>query len=595
MRKAETVLAVVAERGKRGLPLQDLYRQLYNRNLYLAAYGRISRNDGAMTPGSTTETADGMSLDKIDALIEALRYERHRWTPVRRVNIPKANGKTRPLGIPTWSDKLLQEVIRMLLEAYFEPQFSDRSHGFRPNRGCHTALSEVQRRWTGTTWFIEGDIKGCFDNLDHEVLMAALREHIHDNRFLRLISNLLQAGYLENWKYGKTLSGTPQGGIVSPLLANVYLNRLDRFVEQNLIPTHTKGTKRRPNPAYQLNRDRARKARARGDLELAKEKRKQFQQLPTGDPRDPTYRRLHYIRYADDFLLGFSGPKAEAEEIKRQIGAFLRDSLNVELSKEKTLVTHARTSAAHFLGYEVVTLQNDAKHTKGKRSINGNIGLRVPQAVINAACTRYVKHGKPIHRPELTLDDDYSITATFQSRYRGIVQYYVLAYNVCHLAKLRWVMETSLLKTLANKHKATVQSIANRYKTNIQRPEGTYRVLQVVRERGTDQKPLIANFGGIPLRRQKAAILKDESPTTARIGRSELLQRLLAQSCELCGSTDNIEVHHIRKLADLNKRGRPEKPLWVRVMAARQRKTLVVCRQCHTDITHGRPLVSQHQ
>ena len=592
MRNAETVLAVVEERGKRGLPLQDLYRQLYNRNLYLAAYSRIARNDGAMTPGTTTETADGMNLAKIDGIIEALRFERYRWTPVRRVNIPKANGKTRPLGIPTWSDKLLQEVIRMLLEAYFEPRFSDRSHGFRPNRGCHTALSEVQLRWTGTTWFIEGDIKGCFDNLDHEVLMAALREHIHDNRFLRLISNLLRAGYLENWKYGRTLSGTPQGGVVSPILANVYLDGLDRFVEQNLIPAYTLGTKRRSNPAYATLRGAAYRAKSKGDLETAEEKRKQFQRLPSSDPNDPTYRRLHYIRYADDFLLGFAGPKAEAEEIKRQLGKFLSDSLKLELSEEKTLVTHARTAAANFLGYEVVTLQDDAKHAHGKRSINARIGLKVPQTVIKAACAKYMKHGKPIHRPELIHDDDYSITATFQSRYRGIVQYYALAYNVSRLAKLRWVMETSLLKTLANKHKATVQAIADRYKTSIQRPEGTYRVLQIVRERGEGRKPLVANFGGIPLRRQKTAILKDVIPTV-RIGSSELLQRLLADTCELCGSTDNIEVHHIRKLADLNKKGRPEKPLWARVMAARQRKTLVVCSRCHDNITYGRPIVSQ--
>ena len=589
MRNAETVLAVVEERGRRGLPLQDLYRQLYNRNLYLAAYSRIARNDGAMTPGTTTETADGMSLAKIDRIIEALRFERYRWTPVRRVNIPKANGQQRPLGIPTWSDKLLQEVIRMLLEAYFEPRFSDHSHGFRPNRGCHTALTEIQLRWSGTAWFIEGDIKGCFDNLDHEVLLSALREHIPDNRFLRLLSNLLRAGYLEDWKYGKTLSGTPQGGVVSPLLANVYMDRLDRFVEQKLIPAYTRGEKRRTNPAYRRRMQRARRARARGAHELAQEMHRQLQSLPSVDPDDPNFRRLRYVRYADDFLLGFAGPKAEAEEIKRRIGTFLRDSLKLELSEDKTLVTHARTSAARFLGYEIVTLHDDAKRANGNRNINGRIGLKVPKAVINAACAKYTKRGKPIHRPELIFEDAFSIVAKYQSGYRGIVQYYVLAYNVSRLSKLRWVMETSLLKTLAGKHKTTVQAIANRYKTTIQRPEGPYRVLQVVRERDDGRPPLKAYFGGIPLRRQKTAALVDEKPRV-RIGSSELLKRLLADTCELCDSKDNIEVHHIRKLADLKQRGRPDKPLWVRVMAARQRKTLVVCNRCHDDITHGRPL-----
>jgi retron-type reverse transcriptase len=164
MRNAETVLAVIRERGRQGLPLEDLYRQLFNPQLYLHAYGRIYKNDGAMTCGATQETVDGMSLTKIDRIIADLRQERYRWTPARRVYIPKSNGKQRPLGLPSWSDKLLQEVIRSLLDAYYEPQFSDSSHGFRPQRGCHTALNAIKYHWEGTKWFIEGDISQCFDH-----------------------------------------------------------------------------------------------------------------------------------------------------------------------------------------------------------------------------------------------------------------------------------------------------------------------------------------------------------------------------------------------------------------------------------------------
>src|SRR5438309_2665354 len=230
MRNAEAILAVIRERGKKSLHLEDVYRQLYNPDLYLRAYGRIYRNAGAMTKGTTDETVDGMSMGKIRSIIGLLRDERYRWSPVRRTFIPKGNGKLRPLGIPTWSDKLLQEVVRSILEVYYEPQFSDQSHGFRAGRGCHTALQGIARCWTGTRWFIEGDIKGCFDNIDHTVLMSILREKIHDNRFLILIENLLKAGYMEQWNYNPTLSGTPQGGIISPLLANIYLNTFDRFV-----------------------------------------------------------------------------------------------------------------------------------------------------------------------------------------------------------------------------------------------------------------------------------------------------------------------------------------------------------------------------
>jgi len=229
MRSAETVLGIIRERGRRGLPLEDVYRQLFNPLLFLRAYGRIARNAGALTPGSTAETVDGMSLEKIRAIIALLRQERYRWRPVRRTFIAKKGTlKKRPLGLPTWSDKLLQEVVRSILEAYYEPQFSSRSHGFRPNRGCHTALTEVRQHGTGTRWFIEGDIAQCFDRLDHQVLLAILRERIHDNRFLRLIVQLLKAGYLEDWRFNRTLSGTPQGGVVRPILANVYLERLEQ-------------------------------------------------------------------------------------------------------------------------------------------------------------------------------------------------------------------------------------------------------------------------------------------------------------------------------------------------------------------------------
>jgi len=185
MQTAQTYLELVRERGKKGLPLERVYRQLFNRDLFLMAYGKIYRNTGAMTHGVTNETPDGMSLEKIDALTEALRYERYQWLPARRVSIPKKNGKKRPLGMPVWSDKLLQEVMRSILEAYYEPQFSDHSHGFRPNRGCHTALETLKHTWNGTRWFIEGDIAQCFDRLDHQILLSILGEKLHDNRFLR--------------------------------------------------------------------------------------------------------------------------------------------------------------------------------------------------------------------------------------------------------------------------------------------------------------------------------------------------------------------------------------------------------------------------
>jgi len=588
MRNADAVLGVIRDRGTRGLPLEDIYRQLFNRELYLRAYGRLYSNQGAMTSGTTAETVDGMSLAKIDTLIEAIRHERYRWTPVRRVYIPKTNGKKRPLGIPTWSDKLLQEVIRMILEAYYEPQFSDRSHGFRPGRGCHTALSDVVRQWTGVRWFIEGDIKGCFDNIDHTVLLSMLGEKLHDNRFLRLIENLLHAGYMEGWRYGETLSGTPQGGVVSPILSNIYLDRLDQFVENVLIPAHTRGDARRNNPKWSALQSRIRYHNGQGHFDLARSLRKERMRTPSGDPLDPEYRRLRYIRYADDFLLGFTGQRAEAEEIKRQLDEFLATTLKLELSQDKTLITHATSEAARFLGYEIVNQQADDKLDRnGRRKVNGRIGLRVPTDVVERHCRLYMRDGKPAARNEMLNDDDYTIVSRYQAEFRGVVQYYLLAINVFHLGKLRWVMQQSLSKTLAGKHKEPRRRLMRKYLSTVETEFGPRACLRVVVERGDGKRPLVAQFGGIPLKRRRDAILVDHKPLMVKTERNELLQRVLADVCEMCGSTNQVEVHHIRKLKDLTINGRKEKPTWVQTMAARKRKTLVVCRACHVQIHNG--------
>ena len=589
MQDATTVLGIIRNRGERGLPLKKLYRQLYNPQFYFQAYARLYSNDGAMTPDTTGETADGMSREKIKTMIDLIRQERWRWTPVKRVYIPKRSGKLRPLGLPSWSSKVMQEVVRQLLSAYFEPRFSDQSHGFRPGRGCHTALSEIAHTWKGCHWFIEGDISDCFGSLSHEVLMDILRENIHDNRFLRLIQHMLQAGYLEEWRWHETLSGAPQGGVCSPILSNIYLNKFDQFVATVLMPKYNREKRRKPNPAYQHIGNAIARAKRRGTRQALRQLRKQRRQLPSQDPQDPRYRRLHYVRYADDWLLGFSGPKTEAEEIKRDIRDFLRDTLKLELSEEKTLITHARTGAAKFLGYQIVSQHADDKlDRRGQRQVNEAIGLRVPREVIEQKCALYMRRGKPAQRAELLRDSDYSIVSKYQSEYRGVVQYYLLAHNVRWFSKLNWVCETSLLKTLAGKHKSRVSAMARKYKATTQTTNGLKKCLKVVVQRGKDKKPLVAQFGGLPLQRKQEAILVDRQPQFSLTNRSELLKRVLADQCELCGSRKRVEVHHIRKLADLEKPGRKEKPVWMKQMAARRRKTLVVCRQCHEAIHAGR-------
>lgn len=589
MRQAETVLGIIHQRGQNRSPLDDVYRQLYNPALYLRSYGRLYRNRGALTPGATAETVDKMSLEKINAIIEVIRDERYRWTPVRRVQIPKKNGKTRPLGIPSWSDKLLQDVIRSILEAYYEPQFAESSHGFRLQRGCHTALETIKHVWHGTKWFIEGDIQGCFDNIDTDILLDILRKDIHDNRFLRLIHNLLKTGYLENWRHKPTLSGTPQGSIVSPILANIYLNRLDQFVEQTLLPTYTQGKRRAANPTYTRLSNRAYYCRRTGKVAEAKQLEKLRRSLPANDPHDPNYRRLYYVRYADDFLLGFAGTKREAEEIKEQLRAFLREQLRLELSAEKTLITHANRQKARFLGYDISVTRCDTKITTNRRSVNGGIALRMPVSFVQERSQFYLKRGKPIHRKERTHESDYSIVCRYQSEYRGYVQYYQLADNIAWLNQLQWVMRTSLLKTLAHKHKSSVAKQVRKYRTTVVTAQGPRACLEV-RVPRVDKPELVARFGGIPLIVKRDAPIEDKPLARQSLGRTELLQRLLAETCEICGSKENIEVHHVRKLADLKPKQGGQKPDWQYLMASRRRKTLVLCRKCHDDLHAGRPL-----
>jgi len=584
MRTAETTLTVIRSRGERGLHLERVYRSLFNPELYLQAYANLYSNQGAMTKGVTRETVDGMSLAKINAIIDEIKNERFRWTPVRRTYIPKANGKMRPLGIPTWRDKLVQEVIRLILESYYEPQFNDASHGFRPERGCHTALTMIHRTWKGTKWFIEGDIQGCFDNIDHTVLLNILRRSFHDRRFITLVEGLLKAGYLEDWKYSRTFSGTPQGGVVSPILSNIYLHELDRFVTKELVPEFTKGDKRKSNPLYERLRSRAKKAKAKGDMEKYRHWCIQARLQPSQDAYDPSYRRLRYVRYADDFMLGLVGTKAEAEEIKQRVKTWLTETLKLELSGEKTLITHATEDRAKFLGYEVGTMRSDSRP-----EVNGVIELRIPEAKLKEIEGRYMRDSKAQHRAQLTEDSDFDIVAKYGAEYRGVVQYYKLARNIRRLGKVKGTIRLSLLKTLANKHKTTVKKVRDQYKTIHHTAYGNVKGLIVIVERA-DKEPLVARFGEVALRRQTDVVIQDEKPLwTNAVKRTELIQRLLANECELCGSTEDVDVHHIRALKDLKQNGSKEVPAHVFVMAARRRKTLVVCHYCHTAIHNGQP------
>ncbi|MCL4301273.1 MAG: hypothetical protein KJ077_36540 [Anaerolineae bacterium] len=584
MQNAQMYLEIVRSRGERRLELSRVYRNLQSRELFLRAYAKLYANDGVLTPGvDPNDTIDDMSLKRTDDIIEALKAGTYQWKPVRRTFIPKKNGKLRPLGVPSWSDKLLQEVIRMVLTAYYEPQFLDVSHGFRPGRGCHTALQSIRFNWKGTKWFIEGDIKGCFDNIDHNKLLEVIGRSIKDERLLKLLKEMLEAGYLEDWKYHKTYSGTPQGGIISPLLANIFLNELDTFIEKELIPRYTRGEKRKPNPEYIRLTKKLRQAKEERDIDLYRATRKERRTLSYGNPDDPDYRRLKYVRYADDFLIGFVGPKSEAVEVKQHIKEFL-ETIGLTMSEEKTLITHATTQRARFLGYDIYMAKGDSRMTNKRRSINGVPMFSVPSEVAKEWETRYTRNGKPYHRKGLTPRSDYDIVMTYNMEFQGVVNFYLMAHDVADkLYPVKWIFMQSLVKTLAVKHKRKTTWVYRKYS---RKENGLKAIVVEVSTEG--REPLKAKFGAKPIRFKKWTVI-DDKKAQLLTGRNEIIRRLLANQCELCASTENIRVHHIRKLKDLKRRyeGRPEPPKWVVRMIEMCRKTLVVCKKCHQEIHAG--------
>lgn len=487
MRNSENVLNSLAGHSQDlSYKFERLYRLLFNENLFAEAYQRLSRNPGNCTKGTDGQTIDGTSIKRIRDLIEQLKDESYRPCPARRIYIPKKNGKLRPLGIPSFKDKLVQEVVRMILEAIYEGHFEDCSHGFRPHRGCHTAMASLQKGGSGTRWFIEGDIKGFFDNINHDVLISILSERIHDERFLRLIRKFLKAGYLEQWEYKNSYIGTPQGGIISPILANVYLDKLDKFMLR-YIETFNKGKARQRNPEYKrvANRKDKRVKKLKNEQDEQKKDvlrseiaslHREMQRLPATLDMDENFKRMKYVRYADDFLICVIGSKADCQNAKEDIKNFLQEQLKLQLSDEKTLITNAHDTAK-FLGFEV-TVRSTNKTKKDYRgipirSLDHKVVLLLPFEAMRKKLLDYdamrivIKDGKEVwestSRPYLRSNDDLEILNRYNSEIRGIYNYYCIANNVNILNSFYGIMKESMYKTFSSKYESTVRKIANKY------------------------------------------------------------------------------------------------------------------------------------
>lgn len=593
MRSPERVLNSLNEHSKdSSYKFERLYRLLFNEELFYVAYQKIASNEGSTTKGSDGRSIDGMSLARIETLIASLKDESYQPHPSRRVHIPKKNGKMRPLGIPAFEDKLVQEVVRMILEAIYEGHFETTSHGFRPKRSCHTALLHIQKTFNGAKWFIEGDIKGFFDNIDHDVLVQILRERISDDRFIRLIRKFLKAGYVEDWTFHNTYSGTPQGGIVSPILANIYLDKLDKYVKE-YIRHFDKGTKRRSGKeSNDLTNERKRTVRKLRKVKDGAEKAALVARLkaieqeraafPSGDEMDGSYRRLKYIRYADDFILGVIGSKEDAQRIKEDIKSFLSASLALELSEEKTLITHTGKSAK-FLGYEITVTRNNhqRRDVQGRlrRTYGKRVRLNVSMATLRDKLLEYgameikLRNGKEIWKPKcrsgLIFNDDLEILDRYNRETVGFCNYYLIANNYVVLHNFRYIMEYSMYKTFAGKYRSTVRKINKKYRLN--------KLFTVKYE----QKGVIKSrtFYKTSFKRRTTAFNGScdiEPYSIADVSRTNLTDRLKAEKCELCGATGKLIMHHVRNLKDLK-----GKESWKRLMSARKRKTIALCPSCH--------------
>lgn len=598
MRNPEYVLRSLSEKAKnKEYRYERLYRNLYNPEFYLLAYQNIAKSQGSMTAGADGQTLDGMSMERIERIIAKMKDHSYQPNPARRVYIAKKNSnKKRPLGIPSTDDKLIQEIIRMILEAIYEPTFSNNSHGFRPNRSCHTALKEITTLFTGAKWIIEGDIKACFDSFDHHVTIELLRKRIKDEAFISLMWKFLRAGYMEQWEYHKTYSGSPQGSGMSPILANIYLHELDVFMDElknNFDKGDTRNRKVHKDHdkvrwAYRKAKSNLEANRTEENLKAFKEAQKIMLSTPHLNEMDESYKRVQYNRYADDFLIAVNGSKEDAQSIKEQVRVFLENELKLIMSEEKTHVTHS-SEKVRYLGYDIrVSRSQDTKRTKKglQRVWYGKVQLYMPKEKWIAKLRDYgafkIKKDesgkeiwKPTHRGVLMHLDEVAIISKYNSEIRGLYNYYRMAINVCNLGKFHFIMRGSCLKTLASKHDSSVMKMYKKYKSE----KGDFGVNYTTKS-GVKR----CEFYNDGFRRNvnNAPDFADVMPEyRTQIKSTSLAGRLRSGKCEACGALDvKVYMRHVKRLKDLNLDNEFDV-----LMIEKGRKSLALCRNCYDRAT----------
>ena len=605
MRNPIEVLTNLTEKSKdKTYKFQRLYRNLYNPDFYWLAYRNIYANKGSMTPGVDGTTIEGMNDGRIEKIIASLKDHSYQPNPARREYISKKNNpaKKRPLGISSGNDKLVQEIVRMILESIFEQTFSYRSHGFRPQKSCHTALLQIQDTFTGTRWFVEGDIEACFDSFNHHVIIELLKRRIDDEVFISLMWKFLKAGYMEQWELHKTYDGVPQGSGISPILANIYLNELDVYMETHKSE-FDKGiaAKRKRNPQYRkyegkirtLKRNNAKTWNTLDNpekkirIKAVKALQRKMRNLSPHIPNDDSFKSVKYVRYADDFIIGVIGSKADAEKVKSDVKQYLADKLKLKMSEQKTKITHTGETA-RFLGYDI-TVSRDQSVKKRRdgvtiRPYSYTVKLLVPREKWVSKLQEYKafkivkdengkERFKALHRGKLLNKSDIDILSTYNAEVRGLYNFYSIAVNAYKIGRFADIMKYSMMKTFANKYKTKVSKIKERYIKN--------NAFTVEYANKSGMKTSVFYNGGF--KRKDHAMPSEVSliPNYKKYDRfNSLRSRVKLGICELCNNkNDKIILHQVKKLKDL--KGKNE---WERLMIDKRRKTLAVCPSCYNKI-----------
>jgi len=543
---------------------------LSNREFLIGCYLNIKSKPGNMTQSLNPETLDGIDMKWFDEVTQTFRNGKFNFRPSRRTHIPKPNGKLRPLTIPSPRDKIVQEGMRILLECIFNERFRESSHAFRPGRGCHTAINQIRLHFGKSNWFIEGDIEQQYPSVDHNILIILLRDKIRDEPFIDLVYKYIRVGYGE--KSDEILPmkvGLAQGGLISPILSNIYMHPLDEWMEDVLIPKYTKGKRKRTNPEY------TKMLRMHG--------RATNKRIGTGVANDENFGRVFYVRYVDDFLIGVIGSKETCKKIREEIKIFLEEHLAMTLNIDKTRITHTTTEKALFLGYDITCTPKSKmpiEYDSRKRLIR-----KTTRTIINAPIKRVVERlrqkgfinskNQPTRCGRYINMDLWNIIEIYKSIERGVINYYCMANNYGRLAaRVHYILKYSCALTISSKMKLkTKRGAFKRYGKNltikdkdksISYPSISYKRPRKMWKRPDDNFEFESYFEKLIYRHRR------------HIGN-------LKGPCIICGCTQNIEVHHVRALKDISK-----KRDWLSMtMAKFSRKQVPVCKACHIKIHKG--------